>query len=64
LVALTRVLYQGFPFIFSFNYYSASLRTTVPASIVKQFNLKDGDKLEWILDIKDGRMVILVNPTA
>jgi bifunctional DNA-binding transcriptional regulator/antitoxin component of YhaV-PrlF toxin-antitoxin module len=36
------------------------LRTTVPASIVKQFNLNDGDKLDWSIDIKDGKMVALV----
>jgi len=40
-----------------------SLRTTVPMSIVKQFNLQGGDKLEWIFDVKDGEMVILVRPT-
>lgn len=39
-----------------------SLRTTVPMSIVKQFNLQGGDKLEWIFDIKDGEIVILVKP--
>jgi len=41
---------------------TTSLRTTVPASIVKQFNLSDGDKLDWSLDIKDGKMVVLVRP--
>lgn len=40
-----------------------SLRTTVPMSIVKQFNLQAGDKLEWVFHIKDGEMVILVRPT-
>jgi hypothetical protein len=42
--------------------YRASLRTTVPASIVRQFNLRDGDKLDWSLDIKNGTMIVLVQP--
>jgi bifunctional DNA-binding transcriptional regulator/antitoxin component of YhaV-PrlF toxin-antitoxin module len=41
---------------------STSLRTTVPISIVRQFRLGDGDKLEWTLDIKDGKMIIVVSP--
>lgn len=41
---------------------TTSLRTTVPASIVRQFKLEDGDKLDWTLDIKDGKMVIIVSP--
>ena len=40
----------------------ASLRTTVPMSVVKQFGLKQGDKLEWTFDIKDGEIVVLVRP--
>jgi bifunctional DNA-binding transcriptional regulator/antitoxin component of YhaV-PrlF toxin-antitoxin module len=40
----------------------ASLRTTVPMSIVKQFGLQAGDKLDWAFSIKDGQMVIIVNP--
>lgn len=43
---------------------TTSLRTTVPASIVRQFNLKDGGKIEWILDVKDGKMIILVCPVT
>jgi bifunctional DNA-binding transcriptional regulator/antitoxin component of YhaV-PrlF toxin-antitoxin module len=39
---------------------TTSLRTTVPASIVKQFNLKDKDKLDWSLDIKEGKMIVIV----
>jgi len=35
---------------------SNSLRTTVPAYIVNQFNLKKGDKLSW--GIEDGSVVI------
>ena len=41
---------------------TASLRTTVPASMVKQFNLRNGSKLDWSIDIKDGKMVVLVRP--
>lgn len=41
---------------------TTSLRTTVPASIVRQFNLRDGDKLDWSLDIKNGTMIVLVQP--
>lgn len=35
---------------------SNSLRTTVPAYIVNQFNLKKGDKLSW--GIENGAVVI------
>jgi antitoxin component of MazEF toxin-antitoxin module len=41
---------------------TTSLRTTVPASIVKQFNLSDGSKLDWSLTVKDGEMIIVVIP--
>ncbi|MBC7128211.1 MAG: AbrB/MazE/SpoVT family DNA-binding domain-containing protein [Thermoplasmatales archaeon] len=39
-----------------------SLRTTIPISIVKQFGLKEGDELEWILKVKSNKMIIEVNP--
>jgi bifunctional DNA-binding transcriptional regulator/antitoxin component of YhaV-PrlF toxin-antitoxin module len=42
---------------------TTSLRTTVPASIVKQFNLKETDELEWILIAEsEGKMGIKVIP--
>jgi bifunctional DNA-binding transcriptional regulator/antitoxin component of YhaV-PrlF toxin-antitoxin module len=41
---------------------TTSLRTTVPASIVRQFNLEEKDKLEWILKAENGTMVIVVKP--
>lgn len=42
---------------------TTSLRTTVPASIVKLFNLKDSDQLEWVLVAKaEGKMGIEVIP--
>ena len=40
----------------------ASLRTTVPMSIVKQFELKSGDKLEWTFEVKNNEIIIVVKP--
>jgi hypothetical protein len=34
---------------------STSMRATVPMSIIKQFNLKAGDKLSWKLKIEGNR---------
>jgi bifunctional DNA-binding transcriptional regulator/antitoxin component of YhaV-PrlF toxin-antitoxin module len=42
---------------------TTSLRTTVPMSIVKQFNLKTGDRLNWVFDVKNGEMIIVVKPS-
>ena len=39
---------------------SNSLRTTVPAYIVNQFDLKKGDKLNW--GIENGTVVIQMTP--
>jgi bifunctional DNA-binding transcriptional regulator/antitoxin component of YhaV-PrlF toxin-antitoxin module len=39
-----------------------SLRTTIPAGIVHQFNLKDGDKLDWTLKVEKGQIGIIVKP--
>jgi antitoxin component of MazEF toxin-antitoxin module len=41
---------------------TTSLRTTVPASIIKQFNLEEKDQLDWKLQIGEGKIVILVEP--
>lgn len=41
---------------------TTSLRTTVPAHIVEQFGLQDGDQLEWILKAEGGSIVIGVVP--
>lgn len=38
----------------------ASLRTTVPMSVVKQWKLKDGDKIEWEWKVVDGQMALVV----
>ena len=39
-----------------------SLRSTVPSSIVKQFNLKEGDKLDWSLEARKGDIIIIIKP--
>jgi len=41
---------------------STSLRTTVPMSIVRQFNLNSRDKLSWKLKVEEGELVIIVKP--
>ncbi len=41
----------------------ASLRTTVPMSVVRQFDLKPGDMLEWFFEAKGGEMFLIVRPT-
>lgn len=41
---------------------TTSLRTTVPASIARQFNMKDGDRLDWSLKAENGTMIIIVTP--
>lgn len=38
----------------------ASLRTTIPMFIVKQWGLKSGDKLDWSLSSKGNEIVIIV----
>jgi bifunctional DNA-binding transcriptional regulator/antitoxin component of YhaV-PrlF toxin-antitoxin module len=38
----------------------ASLRTTIPMFIVKQWGLKSGDKLDWSLEARKNEMVIVV----
>jgi bifunctional DNA-binding transcriptional regulator/antitoxin component of YhaV-PrlF toxin-antitoxin module len=39
-----------------------SLRTTVPMSILKQFKLCVGDKLEWELEARNNELFIIVRP--
>lgn len=39
-----------------------SLRTTVPMSIVKQFELVEGDALDWMLKVENNKLVIGVEP--
>jgi bifunctional DNA-binding transcriptional regulator/antitoxin component of YhaV-PrlF toxin-antitoxin module len=42
----------------------ASLRTTIPMFIVKQWGLKSGDKLDWSLESKKNEIVIIVKKTS
>ena len=42
----------------------ASLRTTIPMFIVKQWGLKPGDKLDWSLEPKRNEIVIIVKKTS
>jgi len=39
-----------------------SLRTTVPMNVLKQFDLKAGDKLDWRYEVLNGELVIVVRP--
>ena len=38
----------------------ASLRTVIPMSIVKQWKLKEGGKLEWEWQVLKGELVLIV----
>jgi hypothetical protein len=42
---------------------SESLRTTVPRGICKQFNLKEGDHLDWTIEPREAKLIIVVSPT-
>lgn len=45
------------------NKTSESLRTTVPASVIKQFDLKEGDKLRWQFETdKKGVIFVKLEP--
>ena len=44
------------------NSRSESLRTTVPSGIVKQFDMKEGDALNWTIDIKGSKLIIEISP--
>ncbi|HMK94110.1 MAG TPA: hypothetical protein VK536_01795 [Candidatus Limnocylindrales bacterium] len=39
-----------------------SLRTTVPMNVLKQFDLKAGDYLDWTYDVVKGELAIVVRP--
>jgi len=41
---------------------SSSLRTTVPAGIVSQFGLKEGDQLDWSLKAEGDKLLLVVTP--
>lgn len=38
-----------------------SLRTTIPSHIVKQFDLKKGDEIEWSIAVASGKLTLKVN---
>jgi hypothetical protein len=38
----------------------ASLRTTVPKSIVRFMKLNEGDKLDWELKAQDNKIILIV----
>ena len=38
----------------------ASLRTTIPMAVVKQWKLNEGDKLEWEWEARNGEMILKV----
>lgn len=47
------------------NKNSGSLRTTVPSSIIKQFELQEGDKLRWWLESdKKGGILIRIESVS
>ena len=39
-----------------------SYRTTVPAAIMNQFNLKEGDKLDWSLKADGKELIVVLKP--
>jgi len=41
---------------------SSSLRTTVPAGIVSQFGLSEGDQLDWSLKAEGNKLLLIVTP--
>jgi hypothetical protein len=38
----------------------ASLRTTIPMSIVKQWHLQSGEQLDWSWEVLNGEMVVVI----
>jgi len=38
----------------------ASLRTTVPMNIIRQWGLEAGDKIEWSWEARDNEMIVIV----
>lgn len=41
---------------------SQSLRTTVPQGISKQFSLHEGDQLDWTIEPREGKLIVVVTP--
>lgn len=44
------------------NTLSGSIRTTIPAFIINQFQLSPGDELIWSLHVNDGILEIKLSP--
>lgn len=44
--------------------HSKSLRTTIPAGIVRQFAIEEGTELEWEISPKDNQLLIVVRPVV
>jgi antitoxin component of MazEF toxin-antitoxin module len=42
------------------NSRSQSLRTTIPMSITRQLNLKEGDHLRWEIQARDNTLIVVV----
>jgi hypothetical protein len=38
----------------------ASLRTVVPMPIVRQWNLKEGDKLDWSWEVSNNELFVVI----
>jgi len=34
----------------------------VPAAVINQFNLKEGDKLDWNLQVENEKLIIVITP--
>jgi bifunctional DNA-binding transcriptional regulator/antitoxin component of YhaV-PrlF toxin-antitoxin module len=46
------------------NATSNSLRTTVPVDIIKLYELKEGDKIKWDLEVEKGKIIVKVRPVV
>jgi len=41
---------------------SESLRTTVPSGIVSHFDLREQDQLDWNIEVKKEKLIIIIKP--
>ena len=41
---------------------SKSLRTTIPAGIARQFQITEKTELEWDIQVKDDKLILVVRP--
>ena len=39
-----------------------SLRTTVPSGVVSHFNLREQDQLDWNIEVKEEKLIIVIKP--